>query len=87
MKPRETIKIPYTIGEQFLFYVRYGDTEQLSSVEVEQFDELTTKALGSQYKFSHWVVTEGREECAKCEATDGMGACMKIQAVYFHTTV
>ena len=85
MKPH--IKIPYTVSEKFLFYVRYGDPEQLSSAEVDQFSELAIEALGSQYKFSHWVVTEGREECAECEATDGMGACMKIQAVYFHTTV
>ena len=81
MKPR--IKIPYTVSEKFLFYVRYGDPEQLSSVEVDQFDELANEALGSHYEFSHWFVGEGREEFAKCEATDDLGACLKIQAVYF----
>jgi hypothetical protein len=86
MKPRETITIPYTVGEHFLFYICYGDSEQLSSVEVEQFNEMENEARETgapNYKFAHWSVTEQREEFATCEATQCKGACIKIQAVYF----
>lgn len=78
--------ISYTIGEQFATYVMYGDADHLNDGEAEQFDAIDQHAHDTApagFHFAHWDVTDDRDEFARCEATDMMGACLTFNAVYF----
>ena len=78
--------IPYTIGEQFATYVAYGETDHLDDGEVDQFNAIdleAREAAPSGFHFTHWDVTDNRDEFTRCEVTDLMGACLKFNAVYF----
>lgn len=77
---------PYTIGEHFATYVAYGDFDHLSDDEKSQFDDLELSARVNApegYHFAHWDITDQRDDFARCEATDLMGACLTFNAVYF----
>ena len=84
---RRIITIPYTVGEHFASYISYGEIDHLEKVEVDAFNEMETEARENgapNYEFAHWVIQNGYEEFAKCEATGFFGTCITIEAVYYH---
>lgn len=84
----ERIKtVQYIVGEQFLPYVFYGDATGLEDGEELEFDALAREAETNPpegYTFGHWAGEGDTLEFDKCEATDMMGRCTTITAVYFH---
>ncbi len=81
----KTLTIDFTIGDHFMAYIAYGETDHLETEEVEIFEafEAGARALPKNgYEFMHWSISDNRDEFAKCEATGLMGACTEVQAVY-----
>lgn len=80
--------ISYTLGEHFAPFVEYGDTEGLTTGEIEDFNHLDRAArreVVDGCTFSHWAIdTDDRIEFTICEATGLQGACLRFDAVYFH---
>ena len=80
--------ISYQLGEHFAPFVEYGDTEGLTTGEIEDFNHLDRAArreVVDGCTFSHWAIdADDREEFAQCEATGLRGACLRFDAVYFH---
>ena len=84
---RRVITIPYTLGDQFLGLIAYGEADTLTDEEAADFARLEREArsiAANGYEFAHWAITDERDEFARCEATDLHGACTTVEAVYFH---
>lgn len=79
--------VPYTVGQHFALYIAYGETEHLTDSELADFKSLESAAktnASEGFEFSHWSIAEDTDEFAHCEATYMMGACIIVEAVYFH---
>jgi hypothetical protein len=79
-----TETIAYRIGEYFIPWIAYGEAD-LTDEETAAIEGLEAYAMDNapgELSFSHWRVTDDRDEFARCEATGIMGACVTIHAVY-----
>lgn len=82
----KTETLDYWVLSVFACHIEYGDADTLTEDEISQFEELETQARGffsrDGLKFMHWSISDETDEFRKCEATDIMGNCVKITAVY-----
>jgi hypothetical protein len=77
----------YTVLSAFACYIEYSETEGLNRAEIKGFDWLEGEAIKNApegFKFSYWSITDEHDEFTRCDATDIMGECILIEAVYFN---
>lgn len=82
----KTQKTQYTIGEQFAFFLAYGDESGLDDSELVDFDGFENGV--NQYdrpvdfRFGHWDITDHTDEFGLCEVTELRGRCIVVNAVW-----
>jgi len=80
----DTQTVTYQVGEYLIPWIFYGDAD-LTEEERNAIDGLEDYAMTEppgDLSFSHWEITDDRDEFARCDATGLMGACVTIRAVY-----
>jgi len=79
--------VPYTVGEQFVPLIAYGDAhlsdDELSSWNLLE-EQVRLDAVQGE-KFMHWDITDAYDEFAACEVTGLRGRCVTVNAVYVKT--
>jgi len=80
--------VSYTLGAQFAPLIANGDASELTDDEAHGFDSFereVQRVAPEGYSFSHWSIdTDDYNEFARCEVTDLLGACYRVDAIYFH---
>jgi len=77
-------RIFYRIGDYFIPWIVYGEADLTDeeTAAIEGLEHYAMTETPGELSFSHWEVTDDRDEFARCEATGLMGACVTIHAVY-----